>query len=723
MKKVYNISGFECANCAAKVERHLAKHPKIANVRLDFAGNKLYMNYKGEEMTIEEILAVIAEVESDEIEITPNDTQVKKTKIFDKSFFTLLARVLVGVLVVVLNYTVFAFDCEGPHMYGEWQFWANFIAYFIAIVVLTYDILWKVIKKIIHLENPIDEYLLISISVIGAYIIAAIDSGDFMESVMVVTLFQVGRIFEGIATNKSKEAIMSAVDLRVSYANKVDGESVKRVAPEELKVGDIVVVNVGEMIPTDGVIVEGTANIDTSSLTGEFMPVEANVKSDVFAGCLVKTGMIKVEVKKEYKDSTVSKIMELVTTSGERKSKADKFITKFARLYTPIVFIVSIIFAVIGGLITNEWSLFVLTGLKMLVIACPCAVVISIPMAYFSAIGLASKNGIVIKGTTFFDELNRMKKLVSDKTGTITKGSFSITTIEMAEGVSKEELLENLYAAECLSTHPIARAVCHEVDTSKIANSLENYEEIVGQGVKTLYQGKEVVAGNSKMMKALNYEVPEVKGMGVTIYCVADSKYLGYVILSDSVKPEAVELVSALHKDKMEVVLLTGDKEENAKIISQEIGIDRYHSELLPEDKTKLLETEMSKGYATAYIGDGINDAASIRMADIGVAMGGIGSDVAVENADVIIMNDDPYKVYDAYKIAKIAHRTAKFNLITALAIKLSIEAVAITFSLLNYFGVSGWSLPMWAAVLADTGLTVALVINSLLILYRKIRK
>ncbi|MCQ2799525.1 MAG: HAD-IC family P-type ATPase, partial [Bacilli bacterium] len=329
-----------------------------------------------------------------------------------------------------------------------------------------------------------------------------------------------------------------------------------------------------------------------------------------------------------------------------------------------------------------------------------------------------------IKGTSYFDELVMLKKLVSDKTGTMTKGSFEIAKVVTSKEVKEEELLDALYAAECLSSHPIAKAICHEKDLEEVAKAQKDFLEIAGFGVETTYVGKKIYAGNVKLMEKANVSPMVPSEVGTIIHVAKDNVYLGYVVLSDSLKDEAKTLVDYMHKEKIEMILLTGDKKENAEAISNELKIDRCYSELLPEDKTKYLEKEMSKDhdYSTAYIGDGINDAASIRMADIGIAMGAIGSDVAVENADIVIMNDDPSKVKDAYKISKIAQGTAKFNLITALAVKLSIEAVAIAFSLLNYFNVSSWSLPMWAAVLADTGLTVALVINSLFVLYRKIK-
>jgi Cd2+/Zn2+-exporting ATPase len=537
---------------------------------------------------------------------------------------------------------------------------------------------------------------------------------DSMEAVMVVMLFQVGQIIENIATNKSKAAIMSAVELRVESATKISDHGYHVVKPEDLKIGDKIIVRTGELIPIDGEIYEGEALIDTSSLTGEYVPVHSSVSNKVYGGCLVKSGTIRVIVDKKYQDSTVAKIMELIASGGEKKSKADQFIAKFAKWYTPIVVIVAALVTLIGGLIAqNEWLTFISVGLKIIVTGCPCAIVISVPLAYFSALGLASKNGIVVKGVNYLDSFVNIGKIVTDKTGTLTKGSFYITKVKSE--TNDDELLNSLLAAECLSTHPIGKAICENHDIKELASKQTDFIEIPGLGVKTNYDGDSIIAGSYKFLTQSGIDVPNVTENGLITYCGKNGQYLGYVVLNDIIKENAKTFVDLLHKNGIEILLLTGDKEENAKMICQSVGISNYRSSLLPEEKTQILEEEM-KGYnkTVAYIGDGINDAPSIIRSDIGIAMGGIGSDIAVENADVVIMNDDPIKVYDTIKISKMARNTSIFNIVFALFVKISVAVLIAIFK---------DKIDMTVAVLADTGLTVVLVINSLLLLYRKIRR
>ena len=711
-KKVcYFINGFDCASCAAKSERHLNKNENIEEAVIDFSADRLYVTYKNKELSTDELKNIIKEVENDPIEIKNLNEKKEKRSIFTKNMLLTLIRVVIGTIVMILSMTVL----DKPEL-----FWVNFALVGAALVLAIYDVTWAFIKHVIHKENPIDEKLLITICCAGAFAIAGItkETHLFMESLMVIILYQVGKIIEGIATNKSKEAIMSAVSIRVETANRVNGEKIEVVTPEELKVNDVVIVSNGEKIPVDGEVIDGNADIDTSSLTGEFVPVVSYSGLEVFAGCLIKSGSIRVKVTREYKNSAVSKIVELITNSGAKKSKADEFVTKFARFYTPIVFIVSTLVGVLGGAISGDWRSWLLLGLKMLVVACPCAIVISVPLAYFSAIGLASKNGIVVKGTNYLDKINEIKKVVTDKTGTLTKGVFEVSVVNAYNG-NKEELLNNLVVAESLSNHPIGKAICRHNEAKVDANDISNFEEIAGLGVSVEYKGDLLIAGNSKLLDEYQIKYQEAKENGTVVYLAKNNNCLGYVVLSDEIKADAKEMVSSFKKAGVETILLTGDKEKNAKALSEELGIDRYHSELLPEDKLNLLEKEFDKKYATAFIGDGINDAASIREADVGFAMGAIGSDVAVESADVVIMNDNPSKVYDAYRIARTARRTAVFNIVFALTVKISIELAAV---ITNLCGV-GEVIPMWAAVLADTGLTVALVINSLLILYRKITR
>ena len=720
VKKTYHISGFDCPNCAHKSEAHLAKQEGIENCHIDFSTNKLFITYKNKPYSVEEIKKIIAQVESDPLDIHEIEGKKEhKEKLFTKSMWFLLARIIFGVIVLVLNLAVF-------HHFDETG-WIRFGIYAFTTLLLSYDVMWRVVIHLKNRRNIIDHNLLITTAIIGATALAVIHLLDAsqkehgvhfaMEAMMVVGLFQVGQIVEKIATNRSKLAVMNAIQLRVEYANLLKDGEVRKVDPEELNAGDSVVVGAGEMIPVDGEVINGSAYIDKSSLTGEFVPVLADEDNKgVYAGCLVKTGSITLKVNRKYEDSTVAKIVELISNSGEKKSKADEFIAKFAKWYTPAIVILAILVLVIGGLITRDWKEWVVRGLEILVTGCPCAIVISVPLAYFASIGLASKRGVVIKGTNYLDQLNSVNKIVTDKTGTLTHGVFTIQNIVTADGVSKEELLNALYAAECLSNHPIARAICHEVDVKALAAKQVNYQEIAGYGVKTTYESEDIYAGNAQFMKNNGVEQIDENAVGTIVHCKKGNNYLGYVSLYDEVKKEAYDMVRLLHKEKMEVILLTGDKKDNADFIKDELGIDRVFSELAPEQKTAILEAEMaSTNKAVAFVGDGINDAPSIMRSDVGIAMGAIGSDIAVESADVIIMNDNPAKVYEAVKIARIARHTAIFNIVFALLIKFVVALLVLILGS-NY-------IPMIVPVIADTGLTVVLVINSLLILYRRLGK
>ena len=718
-KKTYHISGFDCPNCAHKSEVHLGKHESIDNCHIDFSTNKMYITYKDKELSVDEIKAIIAQVESDPLDIHSVDTKKKEEapKLFTKGMWFLLARVVFAIIVMVLNMTVVNhFDNTG---------WIRFGIYTFTSLLLAYDIFYRVIVHIKHMRNIIDHNLLISIAIVATSTLSIIyllehnvDVGvdRAMEGMMVVGLFQVGQIIERIATNRSKLAVMNAIQLRVEYANLLKDGEVRKVDPEQLEIGDNVVVSAGEMIPVDGEVIEGSAYVDKSSLTGEFVPVLSDVNNkDVLAGCLIKTGSITLRVNKKYEDSAVSKIIELISNSGEKKSKADEFIGKFAKWYTPIIVLLAVLVFVIGGAISSLWREWVIRGLEILVTGCPCAIVISVPLAYFAGIGLASKKGIVIKGTNYLDEINNINKVVTDKTGTLTHGVFTISKVNASKDSLEEELLNALYAAESLSTHPIAKAICHDVDIKSLAAKQKGYQEIAGFGVKTTFEGHNISAGNIAFMKQAGLEINPAEESGTIIYCQKDGKYLGYVVLNDEVKKEAYQMVELLHKEKMEVVLLTGDKKENALSLQKELNLDRVYSELTPADKTEILEKEMlGNKQNVAFLGDVINDAPSIMRSDVGFAMGAIGSDIAVENADVVIMNDDPAKIYDAVKIARIARHTAIFNIIFALFVK-AVVAVLVMIPTI--------SIPMMVPVIADTGLTVVLVINSLLILYRKVRK
>lgn len=724
-KKVFNISGFDCPHCAVKTENHLSKHPDVEYARIDFAGNKLYITFKNGEWGVEKLSTVIKEVESDPLEISEATEKKKEDKLFTKPMWWKLFRVFFAITVTLI--CVFALGKEELS-------WVRFGLYVATILVIGYDIFWKVILNIKKRINPIDHNLLITIAAIGSltlsiigltqhalheYLLKVTDNycvamDDTMEAVMVMTLFQIGTIVETYASNKSKLAIASAVGLRVETAHLITPEGNITVKPEELNVNDKIIINAGELIPVDGFIYSGNGFIDTSSLTGEYVPVEAKEDEQVYAGCLLKEGSIKVVVTKNYANSSVNKILQLITNSNEKKSRADEFVARFAKWYTPAIVGLAILTFIIGALITQNWMTWVHTGLEILVIGCPCAIVLSVPLAYFAGIGLSSKHGIVVKGGNYLDELSRLSKVVTDKTGTLTKGTFTIVKVS-TNNIDESEFLAYLYAIENLSNHPIGKAICHKAEKSKYAANVDDFIEKAGLGCSAKINGQMVLAGNATLLEQNNIQVPEVVDNGTIVYVAIDNKYKGFVLLNDEVKEEAKELINYLHKEKVEVVLLTGDHQKNAAAICDELGIDRCYSELLPGDKIDILEKEMADAKGNvAFIGDGVNDAPSIKRSDVGIAMGGIGSDMAVENADVVIMNDNPKKLYDGMRISRIVRHTAIFNIIFGLLVKFIVAVLAIIFP--------SWMYMMYVAVFADTGLTVVLVINSLLLLYRKVK-
>ena len=717
-KVIYHISGFDCPNCAAKVERFLNKEEYIQNATIDFTNERMYITYREEPLEIEKLKEVIKTVESDPLRIERiHQGRKVQQKLFDKKTIFNLSRIVLS--TVLLLVAVFAFDEETQFLYQA-------ILLGISALICLYDIIWKLILNIIHLRNPIDMNLLLTMSSLGVLTLSilihygVIPEGQFhidpMDGAMVIILYQVGELFEHIASGKSKNAISNAIDLRADTANLITDNKVVEVKPETLKVGDKILVRIGEIVPADGEIIDGQGTLDTSSLTGEPMPVDALVGMNALSGSILRSGSITIRINKVFADSTISKILELVQSSGERKAKAEKFITKFARIYTPSVFLIGILFAVISGLITHDWAQSIFGGLAILVVSCPCAIVISVPLAFFAGIGLASKRGVVIKGANYLDSLCKIGTVYIDKTGTLTYGDFKVSDW-VTNGVKEDELKTALLAAESRSNHPIAKAICLHQNVSALALKQENYEEVAGLGVKTEYEGNTILAGNVELLRTYGVAVEEVEVGGTAIYVAKNGKFIGYVVLKDVVRDKAKELVKKLNSIGIEVVLLSGDKESTVKEVADAVGIKEYHAKLLPQDKTKYVEKAIENrenGKLIAFAGDGINDTPSIIRADVGFAMGGIGSDVAVENSDVVIMQDHPLKIYDSIKIAKKTRAVAIFNIIFSLVVKVAVIILILT-GVLGHMG-------MTVAVLADTGLTVLMTFNSLMLIYRKIK-
>ncbi len=624
-------------------------------------------------------------------------------------------RLVIGLTLALLGLFVFSEDKFGV--------WVNFAVMVCAWLVVGYDIIYKAFESLIKEKNPFDENALMLIASIGAFCLRIfgkdeneIFGNEFFEAFMVAFLFQLGDIFEDLATDKSHEAITNAVGLRAKNASRLVDGTIQLVKPEELQINDEILVKVGEIIPADGEIISGSGDIDMSSLTGEFNPVNRKEGDFVNSGTILKTGSIKVKVTKSYEDSTVSKIISLVEESAEQKSKADKFITKFARIYTPIVVGIALLLAIVPplclGMSNGEiWKQWIKIAVSILVISCPCAVVVSVPLAYFAGIGLASKHGIIVKGGSYFDELNRLGILVTDKTGTLTYGKFVVEEIH-PEGIGEEEFKEYIFAAESRSNHPIAKAILSDKDPAIYSPKISEYSEKAGYGEILTYDGHKLLAGNKKLLDENNVSFEQPNVVGTLVYLALDGKYCGYVLLNDQVKENSAETIKNLHSMNVKTLMLTGDKKEAASKVALELGIDEVRAELLPEEKTSILKEKLNDKCAVAYIGDGINDAPSITLADVGFAMGGAGSDLAVENANIVIMNDDISKVVTATKIAKTTRNRAIFNVVASLLIKLGVALCSIFIP----------NFPLMIAVFADTGVTLIMVASSISLLIHKVK-
>ncbi len=584
--------------------------------------------------------------------------------------------------------------------------WWEVVLFSIAYLVIGGNIVLQAIKNILR-GQVFDEYFLMSVATIGAFAIQ-----QYPEGVAVMLFYQVGELFQSIAINRSRKSISALLDIRPDYANLKIGNETKRVTPEEVNIGDHIVVKPGEKVPLDGVVIDGSSAVDTSALTGESMPREVEVKSEVLGGFINKNGVLTVEVTKLFGESTVSKILELVENASSKKAPTEKFISKFARYYTPVVVIVALLLAVVPPLVLSgaTFSDWIYRALVFLVISCPCALVVSIPLGFFGGIGAASKTGILVKGSNYLEALNNVKYVVFDKTGTLTKGAFKVTGINPAGELSEDELLEYAAFAELHSTHPIAESIRVAYGKEIREDQLEGYNEISGHGIQVKVQGKEVLAGNIKLMNkySISFETPNEAG--TVIHVAIEKKYAGYIVISDEIKDDSAKAIRSLKELGIKkIVMLTGDAKAVGDSVGQQLGIDEVHAELLPQHKVEEIEKLMqskSPKEKIIFVGDGINDTPVLARADVGIAMGGLGSDAAIEAADIVIMTDEPSKISTAIRIAKRTRRIVWQNIIFALSVKA-------IFLLLGAFGFA----TMWEAVFSDVGVTVIAVLNAMRIL------
>lgn len=577
------------------------------------------------------------------------------------------------------------------------------LLYLISYVLVGGEVVLRALKNISR-GQVFDENFLMSIATIGAFAI-----GQYPEGVAVMIFYQLGETFQGIAVNRSRKSITALMDIRPDFANLKIGGDLKKVSPEEVAVGDIIVVKPGERVPLDGKVIDGNSMLDTSALTGESVPREVGVGDNILGGVINKNGLLTIEVEKEFGDSTIAKILDLVQNASSKKAPTENFITKFARYYTPAVVFSAVALAILPPLFIEgaTFSQWIYRALAFLVVSCPCALVISIPLGFFGGIGGASKNGILVKGGNYLEALNNVEVVVFDKTGTLTKGIFKVTEIKSQNNISKDELIAYAAYAESYSNHPIATSILTAYGREIVKDLIENYEEISGHGVKVVVKGKEVLAGNYKLMTKEKIAYEQVETIGTVVHVAVDKEYAGYIVISDEVKEDSAKAIKALKSIGIrKTVMLTGDNKTVGTKVAEQLGLDEVHSELLPDqkvEKVELLDKEKSPKGKLIFVGDGINDAPVLARADIGIAMGGVGSDAAIEAADVVIMTDEPSKIASAIKIAKKTRTIVMQNIFFALGIKL-ILLVLVALGLGT----------MWEAVFGDVGVTLLAVLNSM---------
>lgn len=574
--------------------------------------------------------------------------------------------------------------------------WLSLFLFLVPYGVIGYDVLWRALRNILR-GQIFDEQFLMTIATLGAFAIV-----EYPEAVMVMLFYQLGEWFQGLAVGKSRKFIAALMDIRPDSATVLrNGEEIE-VFPDEVQVGETIVVRPGEKIPLDGIVEDGNTTVNTAALTGESMPRDCGVGEPILSGSVNLTGLIKVKVTKNFGESTVSKILELVENSAAKKAKAEKFITRFARYYTPCVVIGAVLLAVVPSLIAGGWREWIYRALIFLVVSCPCALVISVPLSFFGGIGGASRKGILIKGANYMETLAKVQTVVFDKTGTLTRGSFCITKIQPMN-MTEEELLELAALVESNSNHPIAESICRAYAGEMDASRIEMAEEISGKGMRAIVDSRRVVVGNEKLMNAVGISVPANEELGTTVYLAADGIYLGSILVNDEVKPDSASAIQDLKKMGItKTVMLTGDLDQAGKAVGKMLGLDEIHTQLLPNQKVEMVEELLTKG-TLAFVGDGINDAPVLSRADIGIAMGALGSDAAIEAADIVLMDDQLSKLAEAIRISRKTMAIVKQNIVFSLVVKGAVLVLSI-------FGLA----PMLLAIFADVGVMVLAILNAM---------
>lgn len=695
MKK-YQLKNIDCASCAAKIENELSKMPEVKFVAVNFASSTIQIDAPD----IEEVKQKIKEIEP-EAELIETQDKIL-SNISDYNFKKELAEnkpELIKIFVTLMLLTLgLIFEKE---IHSTPYHIAEYLIFIPAYLISGWGVLKGAFKSISK-GKIFNEHFLMSIATLGAI---AID--EMPEAVAVMLFYVIGELFQNIAVNRSRKSVKALLEIRPDYANiKINGD-VKRVSPTEVHPGQIIVVKPGEKIPLDGIVREGNSFVDTSALTGESVPRSVKENETVLAGMINKSGLLTVEVTKEFGESSISKILELVENASSKKAETEKFITTLARYYTPVVVFGALLLAVIpplffAGQTFTDW---VYRALVVLVISCPCALVISIPLGYFGGIGGASRKGILVKGSNYLDALTKIKTVVFDKTGTLTKGEFKVTEIKSANGFKEEDILKYAAYAEANSSHPIAKSILEAYNNRIQHNEILEVKEISGHGIKAKVNSDEIIVGNDKLLHKENIEHDLCDIEGTVVHIAINKRYAGYIVISDSLKDEAVEAINELNKLKIKTVMFSGDNKRSSEAFAKKLGIKEYYSELLPENKVEHLERLLSTAHdgKIAFVGDGINDAPVIARADVGIAMGALGSDAAVETADVVLMTDSPMQVVHSIEVAKRTRKIVWQNISFALGVKLF-------FILLGAFGIA----TMWEAVFGDMGVAIIAILNAM---------
>lgn len=689
--KSYRLEGLDCANCAMKIEKGVQKINGVKEATVNFTSGKLTIDAEEDHLaTIEqETKKVVKELEPD-VKVTEIDKEKVSEHGNEKERNTLF-RILFSLAGIAL---LLLFDFNEP---------IRLIGYLLIYLLIGYDVVKKAVMNIVK-GKIFDENFLMSVATIGAMLI-----GEYPEAVAVMLFYQIGEYFQGLAVSHSRKSIRELMAIRPETAHVQTAEGLMTVNPEDVQIGQFVLVKPGERVPLDGTIIEGESLVDTSALTGESVPKSVYVGETVLSGFINKNKPFLVQVEKSYENSTISKLLELVEHASSKKAPAENFITKFARYYTPVVVGLAVLLAVlppiVSGAAFSEW---IYRALTFLVISCPCALVISVPLSFFGGIGGASKIGVLVKGSNYLELLAQTETVVFDKTGTLTKGDFSIQTIDPT-GIDPKKFMQYVASAEQFSTHPIAQSVLEGYAGPLLPTT--NIQEFAGEGILAEVDGKQVLAGNHKLMERFEISFPSSQEIGTLLYLAIDQSYSGYLVIADTLKEDAVDaLVQLKQAGVKNTVMLTGDSKKIADHIGKQVGVDKIYSELLPEDKVQRLEEILQRNNKkTAFVGDGINDAPVLARADVGIAMGGLGSDAAIEAADVVIMNDQPSKIAEAIHLAKKTLKIVKQNIVFAIGIKILVLA-------LGAFGFAS----MGDAVFADVGVTVLAVLNAMRSLHVK---